>query len=97
MLRVPRISGERRLQPEDLQERRVGYSWKLEYRCGREPPGVPTPSLPGQEPVDHPEQEGEQCGGIVGRSHRMAVREPLLMRRVPYHWVFGKSGARELV
>ena len=76
----------------------------MEYRCGREPPGapecgqgVPNPSLPAQEPVDHPEQEGEQCGGIVGRSHRMAVREPLLMGRVPYHEVFGKSGVRELV
>jgi hypothetical protein len=78
----------------------------MEYSGGREQPnapecekGVSTPSLPVQEPVDHPEQEREQRSGVVGRSHRMAVRRTLLvlMGQMLCHEVFGEHGVRELV
>jgi hypothetical protein len=94
------------LQPQHLQERRTGSAWKMEYFGGWKHPGaperrkgVPTPSLPAQEHVDHPEQESEQRGGVVGRSRRMVVRRSaiLLIGRVLYRGVFKERDVRDLV
>jgi hypothetical protein len=60
---------------------------------------VPIPSLPAQEHVDHPEQESEQRGGVVGRSRRMVVRRSaiFLMGRVLYCGGFEERDVRDLV
>jgi hypothetical protein len=59
---------------------------------------IPTPSLPAQERVDRPDQEREQGGGIVVRSHRMAVRRSVsLVVRVLRHGVFEERDVLQLV
>ena len=56
--------------------------------------GVPASSLLAQERVDHPEQESEQCGGVVDFSYRMAISWTVLpmMRCVPYRRVLEEGG-----
>jgi hypothetical protein len=59
---------------------------------------IPAPSLPAQERVDRPDQEREQCGGVVVRSHRMAVRRSVsLVVRVLRHGVFAERDVLQLV
>jgi hypothetical protein len=79
----------------------------MECPGGREQAGamelrnvMPAPSLPAQERVDHPDQEREQGGGVVVRSHRMAVRRSvsLVVRvRVLRRGVFEERDVRQLV
>jgi len=59
---------------------------------------IPAPGLPAQERVDHPDQEREQCGGVVVRSHRMAVRRSVsLVVRVLRCGVFEGRDVLQLV
>lgn len=61
---------------------------------------VPAPGLPAQERVDRPDQEREQCGGVVARSHWMAVRRivSLVVRvRMPCRGVFEERDVLQLV
>jgi hypothetical protein len=57
-----------------------------------------TPSLPAQECVDRPDQEREQGGGVVVRSHRMAVRRSVsLVVRVLRCGVFEERDVLQMV